>query len=89
LWTLTAYIQTQSESYDMGAAVLNANAYGQQAVNLLGGQGSPGTGRPTCLSTTRLFGYVNGVTAFSYTSIPGYSFSPYFGTDAYDLYLAA
>jgi hypothetical protein len=35
------------------------------------------------------FGYVNGVTAFSYSSIPGYSFSPYFGTDAYDLYLAA
>ena len=27
--------------------------------------------------------------AFSYTSIPGYIFSPYFGTDAYDLYLAA
>ena len=35
------------------------------------------------------FGYVNGVNAFSYTSIPGYIFSPYFGTDAYDLYLAA
>jgi V8-like Glu-specific endopeptidase len=140
LWTLTAYYQTQSESYDMGAVVLNANAYGQQAVNLLGGQGlawnwpadlyvydfgypaappfngsvldycsgyefnwpyyastmglncnfTPGSsGGPWLAFFNGELGYVNGVNAFGYTSLPGYIFSPYFGTDAYDLYLAA
>ena len=141
LWTLTAYVQTQSESYDMGAVVLNANSAGQQAVNVLGGQGfawnwptslyvddfgypaappfngsvldycnggyefnwpyyastvglecnmTPGSsGGPWLAWFNGEFGYINGVNAFGYSSIPGYVFSPYFGTDAYDLYLAA
>lgn len=140
LWTLTGYVSTQAEGYDMGAAVMNPNRFGQQLVNVVGGQGlawnwaanlpvydfgypaappfngttleycsDPEFGWPYVANTIGLgcnftggssggpflaffggeFGYINGVNAFKYTSLPNYVFSPYFGTDAYNLYLAA
>jgi V8-like Glu-specific endopeptidase len=39
LWTLTNYAHNGDEQDDLGAAILNKNAYGQNAVSLLGGQG--------------------------------------------------
>jgi V8-like Glu-specific endopeptidase len=39
LWTLTNYVNNDDEQDDLGAAILNPNAYGQNAVALLGGQG--------------------------------------------------
>jgi hypothetical protein len=129
LWTLTAYVSTHAEGADMGAAVMNANGFGQQIVNVVGGQGlavnepylyaynfagavleycsDPEFGWPYVASTMGMacnfidgggpwlvffggeFGYINGVNAFKYASLPSDIFSPYFGTDAYNLYLAA
>jgi len=140
LWTLTAYVSTQAEGADMGAAVMNPSSAGQQIVNVVGGQGlavneptnlyvydfgypakppfngtvleycsDPEFNWPSVASTIGLacnftdgssggpwlsffggeLGYINGVNAFKYDSLPAYIFSPYFGTDAYDLYLAA
>jgi V8-like Glu-specific endopeptidase len=39
LWTMTNYVYNGDEQDDIGAAILNRNAYGQNAVALLGGQG--------------------------------------------------
>jgi V8-like Glu-specific endopeptidase len=39
LWTPTSYYDNQDEGDDMGGAVINANAYGQHIVNVVGGQG--------------------------------------------------
>jgi V8-like Glu-specific endopeptidase len=39
LWTMTNYVNYGDEQDDIGAAILNRNAYGQNAVALLGGQG--------------------------------------------------
>jgi V8-like Glu-specific endopeptidase len=39
LWTPTKYYDNQDEGDDMGGAVINANAYGQHIVNVVGGQG--------------------------------------------------
>jgi V8-like Glu-specific endopeptidase len=39
LWTLTNYINNGDEQDDLGAAILNRNSSGQNAVALLGGQG--------------------------------------------------
>ena len=39
LWTPTSYYNNQDEGDDMGGAVINANAYGQHIVNVVGGQG--------------------------------------------------
>jgi V8-like Glu-specific endopeptidase len=39
LWTLTNYINNGDEQDDLGAAILNRNSAGQNAVALLGGQG--------------------------------------------------
>jgi V8-like Glu-specific endopeptidase len=39
LWTLTNYVYNGDEQDDLGAAILNRNVYGQNAVSLLGGQG--------------------------------------------------
>jgi hypothetical protein len=139
LWTLTAYVGTQDEGVDMGAAVMNANGFGQQIVNVLGGQGlavnepylyvynfgypaqppfngavldycsglefgwpyvagtmgmacnftGGSSGGPWLAFFGGELGYINGVNAFKYASLPSYIFSPYFGTDAYNLYLAA
>ena len=39
LWTLTNYVNNQDEGDDIGAVVVNTNAYGQHIVNVVGGQG--------------------------------------------------
>jgi V8-like Glu-specific endopeptidase len=39
LWTLTNYVYNQDEGDDIGAVVINTNAYGQHIVNVVGGQG--------------------------------------------------
>jgi V8-like Glu-specific endopeptidase len=39
LWAPTNYVNNQDEGDDMGGAVINANAYGQHIVNVVGGQG--------------------------------------------------
>jgi V8-like Glu-specific endopeptidase len=39
LWTLTNYVNNGDEQDDLGAAILNPNYYGENAVALLGGQG--------------------------------------------------
>jgi V8-like Glu-specific endopeptidase len=39
LWTLSNYVNNGDEQDDLGAAILNPNYYGQNAVALLGGQG--------------------------------------------------
>jgi hypothetical protein len=46
-------------------------------------------GGPWLASFGGEFGYVNGVNAFGYSSLPSYVFSPYFGTNAANLYNAA
>jgi hypothetical protein len=46
-------------------------------------------GGPWLASFGGEFGYVNGVNAFGYSSLPGYVFSPYFGSNAGALYNAA
>ena len=55
------------------------------ACNFTGGS----SGGPWLVFFGGEFGYINGVNAFKYASLPSYIFSPYFGTDAYNLYLAA
>jgi hypothetical protein len=47
---------------------------------------SGSSGGPWLMSFNGEFGYIDGVTDFIYSSLPGYIFSAYFGNNAESLY---
>jgi hypothetical protein len=71
----------ECDSSEFDASSIISSTMGM-ACNFTGGS----SGGPWLMSFGGEFGYVNGVNGFGFTSLPGYIFSAYFGTNAGNLF---